>query len=125
MWNNLTGVGEFLPVQLIYGGKTSLRHAQYSFPSDWHITHSVNHWSNEDTMLLYIKEVIVPYVDRVRYDMNVDESQAALAIFDHFKGQLTEKVVQLLEEHNIQSVLVPASCTDRLQPLNISVNKSA
>ena len=76
-------------------------------------------------MLMYIEEIIIPYVDRAREYLNVDESQAALAIFDHFKGQLTENVVQLLEEHNIQSVLVPASCTDRLQPLDISVNKSA
>ena len=120
-----TLLGEFLPVQLIYGGKTSRCHAQYSFPSDWHVTHSENHWSSEKTMLAYIKEIIVPYVDRIRDQLNVDESQAALAIFDHFKGQLTENVVQLLEEHNIQSVLVPASCTDRLQPLDISVNKSA
>ena len=38
---------------------------------------------------------------------------------------MIENVVQLLEEYNIQSVLVPASCTDCLQPLDISVNKSA
>ncbi len=30
-----------------------------------------------------------------------------------------------MEKHNIQSVLVPANCTDRLQPLDISVNKAA
>ena len=30
-----------------------------------------------------------------------------------------------LEKNNIQSVLIPATCTDRLQPLDISVNKSA
>ena len=76
-------------------------------------------------MLGYIEEVIVPFVDSVRDRLNVDQSQAALAIFDHFKGQLTDIVVQLLETFNIQSVLVPASCTDRLQPLDISVNKSA
>ena len=120
-----TILGDFLPIQLIYAGKTSRCHAQYSFPSDWHITHSDNHWSNEKTMLGYIEEVIVPFVDSVRDRLNVDQSQAALAIFDHFKGQLTDNVVQLLETFNIQSVLVPASCTDRLQPLDISVNKSA
>jgi hypothetical protein len=51
--------------------------------------------------------------------------QAALAILDHFQGQLSEEVAMLLEEHNIQSVLVPPSCTDRLQLLDISVNKAA
>lgn len=53
------------------------------------------------------------------------KNQAALAIFDHFKGQLTPKRTDCLENHNIQSVFVPACCTDRLQTLDISVNKSA
>ena len=120
-----TILGDFLPIQLIYGRKTTRCHAQYCFPDDWHITHSDNHWSNEKTMLGYIKEIIVPFVASVRDRLNVDHSQAALAIFDCFKGQLTENVIQLLEDYNIQSVIVPASCTDRLQPMDISVNKSA
>ena len=57
--------------------------------------------------------------------LGLDENQAALTIYDHFKGQLTERVTKLLEKHNIQTVLVPKACTDRLQPLDISVNKSA
>ena len=48
-----------------------------------------------------------------------------MAIFDHFRRQLTPKVTECLEKYNIHSVLVPASCTDRLQPLDISVNKAA
>ena len=76
-------------------------------------------------MLAYIQEIICPYVSQVRDRINVNEEQSALVIFDHFKSQVTDKVLQLLEAHNIQSVLVPASCTDRLQPLDISVNKSA
>ena len=53
------------------------------------------------------------------------QEQAALAIFDHFKGQLTDNVVALLEKHNIQSVIVPPNCTDRLQPLDLTVNRVA
>ena len=33
--------------------------------------------------------------------------------------------IELFEENNIDIVLVPANCTDRLQPLDISVNKAA
>ena len=120
-----TLIGEFMPFQLIYGGKTDRCHPRYPFPPDWHITHSENHWSNEQTMLNYIDKIIVPFVERVREDLGLDKQQAALAIFDHFKGQLSDSITQILEKHNIQSVLVPACCTDRLQPLDISVNKSA
>ena len=51
-------------------------------------------------MLAYIDKVIVPFVDRVREDLGVGEEQAALAIFDQFKGQTTPKVMEALEKHN-------------------------
>ena len=115
---------EFLPIQLVYGGETDRCHPNYQFPLDWDITHSDNHWSNELTMLPYIEMVIVPYVTRVRRELEKEE-QAALAIFDCFKGQVTQRITDALEDHNIHSVIVPAGCTDRLQPLDLSVNKSA
>ena len=49
----------------------------------------------------------------------------ALAIFDCFSGQTTEEIKDLLESNHIFCVFVPAQCTDRLQPLDISVNKAA
>lgn len=117
-------LGEFLPIQLIYGGKTRRCLPPFPFPRDWHITQSPNHWANEMTMIDYIKEVIVPFVDRVRSDLG-SESQPALVIFDHFRGQLTGSIATLLEDNNIHSVLVPASCTDKLQPLDLTVNRAA
>jgi hypothetical protein len=44
-----TLAGEFLPLQLIYQGKTKASLPPYKFPSDWHVTFTPNHWSNEDT----------------------------------------------------------------------------
>ena len=120
-----TLIGDFLPMQIIYGGKTNRCHPSIPFPDDWDIAHNEKHWSNEATMLQYIENVIVPFVTRVRDDLGCNKEQAALAIFDHFKGQLTDKVMQLLEKHNIQSVLVPPNCTDKLQPLDLTVNKVA
>lgn len=46
-------------------------------------------------------------------------------IYDRFKGQCTTGVLELLENNNIDVVLIPANCTDRLQPLDVSVNKAA
>ena len=73
-----TMLGEFLPLQLIYKGKTNRCHPKFSFPLDWHITHSPNHWSNESTMLDYIKHIIVPYLWKTRE--NVGEDKTALVI---------------------------------------------
>jgi len=48
----------------------------------------------------------------------------ALVMFDHFKAQLTAHVLDILDHHNILVIDIPANCTDRLQPLDVSVNKS-
>ena len=86
--------------------------------------HQTGRYHTEQTTSLS-EESMLSYIDNVREDLAVGKDQAALAIFDHFKGQLTPKVTQCLEKNNIQSVLVPRCCTDRLQPLDISVNKAA
>ena len=53
--------GDFLPPQLIYQGKTERCLPHYSFPNDWHVTSTLNHWSNEDTTRDYIEKIILPY----------------------------------------------------------------
>ena len=78
--------GEFLPSQLIYGGKIKQCYPRYTFPADWVISHCAYHWSNEVTMLEYIREVIVPFVGAVRQQLGLPDDQPAAAIFDHLKG---------------------------------------
>ena len=116
-----TILGDFLPLQLIYKGTTSRCHPRFKFPAGWNVTHSKNHWSTEKTMIEYINNIIVPYVDANRNDDNT----AALVIMDNFKSQVTPSVLSLLEDNNILVCLLPANTTDRLQPLDISVNKPA
>ena len=48
----------------------------------------------------------------------------ALCIFDVFRAQMGEDFLDFLSENNIKVVYVPACCTDRLQPLNVSVQKA-
>ena len=116
-------LGEFLPLQLIYKGKSSRCHPRYEFPSDWNITHSPKYWSTEDTTLQYIDNIILPYVAKVRDDVGADT--AALVIMDNFKGQTTQQVIQRLDDNNILVSWLPPNTTDRLQPMDVSVNKPA
>lgn len=112
-------LGDFLPLQIIYKGKTTRCHPSYDFPSDWNITHSPNHWSTEETMLEYIFEIIIPYVEAVRHD--IGHESAALVILDNFKGHCHE----FLGCPNIHTCPLPANTTDMLQPMDIAVNKLA
>ena len=50
--------GAFLPLQVIYKGTTQRCHPKHKFPPGWHITHSKNHWSNENTMIEYIEKTV-------------------------------------------------------------------
>ena len=113
------------PMQLVYQGKTEKCHLTFQFPCDWHITHSPNHWCNEGTMKDYIRKMLVPYVDAKRQELKLRCDQRALVIYDKFKAQCTQDIFDMLQKNNIDIVTIPANCTDRLQPLDISVNKAA
>lgn len=118
-----TMTGEYLPPQVIYKGKTVRCHPKVAAPKGWDIWHSDNHWSNEETMKRYIEKIIVPFIVQKKQSLNLPTSQPALAIFDCFRGQTTPNILSLLEKNNIVVVQVPANCTDKLQPMDISINK--
>ena len=70
-------------------------------------------------MLQYVDHVIVPYVNN-----NIESpEQKAITIFDVFQAQRCQSVLDKLADNNIQVVFVPACCTDKLQPLDLTVNK--
>ena len=58
--------GEFLPPQIIYGGKTPKCLPSAPFPSSWDIIFTENHWANEKTTESYIKNILVPFLSRHR-----------------------------------------------------------
>ena len=118
--------GDFLPIQLIFQGTTQkCLPNSVNFPDGWHLTYTNNHWSNESTMIDYIKCIILPYVKETRETLCLASSHPALVLFDCFKGQCQESVFNLLDENNIFYILIPPNTTDRLQPLDLSVNKPA
>ena len=62
---------DFLPKQLIYQGKTKRSQPTYPFPREFHVTQTENRWANENTSLDLIKEVLVPYVRKVRKKLSL------------------------------------------------------
>lgn len=100
--------GEFLPMQIIYGGKTTASQPRgFKFPKGLCLSQNPKRWSNEQETLKLIEEVINPYVIRKGGELKLSETQKALLIWDVFKGQMTETVKQKLTSHNIELVAVP------------------
>ena len=76
-------------------------------------------------MIQYTEEIIVPYVNAVRDLLNDNKAAVVIIIMDNFKSQATNSVLSFLEANDIHVCLLPSNTTDRLQPMNLSVNKPA
>ena len=70
-------------------------------------------------MKRYVENIVVPFLSQQREALGLPKSHPALVIYDCFRGQTKS----LLEEHNIITIEIPANCTDKLQPMDISLNK--
>jgi len=115
--------GDFLPIQLVYEDKMTHCIPRVNFPSNWDVTYTENHWCNESAMKEYIYMIILPYVKSKREELMLCADYPAVVLFDNFKGQCTTELLTILD-NNINIVLIPANCTSRLRPLDISVNKA-
>ena len=68
--------GLFLPMQLIYQGKTNRCHpVGIDFPEGFNITHSKNHWSNEDKVIELLEEIIFAYAESKRDELGLEQDQ--------------------------------------------------
>ena len=76
-------------------------------------------------MTQHVEMIIVLYINNKRKELKLSHDRPALLIFDNFKAQTTSSLLKLLDSHNVNVVLLPANCTNRLQPLNLSINKPA
>ena len=116
---SITLTGEFLPIQLIYGGKTTKCIPAVSFPSDFVISVNKKHYSNEKEALNMLENIIIPYVEQQRVSLNLAFDHPALIIMDVFKSQMTCAVRELLNENHILLEKVPANLTYLFQPLDV------
>ena len=115
--------GEFLPLQIIYQGKTKASLPRnFSFPKGFCLSQNPKHYSNETES---IDSVISPYVVSKRKELGLPPSQKAVLIWDVFRGQKTEKVSSKLSSLNIEAISVPANMTHFFQPLDLTVNGQA
>ena len=116
--------GRFLPPQLIYKGKTARSIPKIVFPKGFSLSANEKHHSNTQESIKLLEEVIVPYVQEERKFFLKDD-QKALIIWDVFRGQKTDEVINFMEENNLTTEYVPNNLTAHYQPLDCTTNKWA
>ena len=89
------------------------------------MTHSVNHWSNEEKAIKLMEKVFLPQVRNKKEELDLHLTKKWLLIADVFKGQWADKLKKsLIEKHHGKMVPVPHNMTNYFQPLDLTVNQS-
>ena len=120
----ITPLGDFLAPQLTCQGTTTKCLPNVRFLHGFDITCTENHWLNDSTMEHYLDKILLSYINTTRAKCKMDATQSGLVLFDTFRGHCTERILSKLEENNVCVLIIPANCTDCLQPLDLSVNKA-
>ena len=121
---SITMENKFLPMQLIYKGKTSQSLPKIQFPNGFSLSANLKQYSNEMESLKFLKVFILPYVKTERERLGL-ETQPALLIYDVLQGQTTDKFLDVLKDNNILSTKIPPNMTHVFQLLDLTVNKFA
>jgi hypothetical protein len=123
--------GVLLPPQLIFEGKTTECHAAHTDETaryKFHLTHSENHWSSDETMEQYFKFIILPYIEDVLKQKNLSSSTSkAIVMLDcwskHVKQDFRD-MVRRVSQGRILLVYIPPRCTSKLQVADVALNYS-
>ena len=111
----ITLLNHFLPIQLIYGGKTSQSLPKIKFPQSFSLSVNEKHFSNTSESIKLVDEIIIPYIETERHRLD-RENQSALLIIDVFREQVTQPVLDMLNNNNIFLVPLPPNMTHLYQP---------
>ena len=83
----VTASGLFLPIQLIYSGKTKRSLPKFGFPKCFNVTFAPNHWSNYEKCVSLFKKIIFPYLKSKKEELGYPKEQYSLIVMDTFKVQ--------------------------------------
>ena len=121
----ITASGSFLPIQLIYSGKTKRSLPKFDFPKCFDVTFTPNHWSNYEKCVSLFKKIIFPYLKSKKEELGYPKEQYSLIVMDTFKGQDNADIKKLCLKNDCELVIVPYNLTNKFQPLDISINQRA
>jgi hypothetical protein len=103
--------GKVLPPLFVKAGKTQVCIDNMELDKNICVTNSVSGWVDEDVMLYFIDNIILPYLG---------EREGHL-ILDCFAAHISQTVKQHCKDNNINLIFVPANMTWKRQPLDTHI----
>ena len=88
----ITMSGSFLPMQLIYKVTTNRCLTKgVDFPTDFDVTYTANHWSNESKAIQHLEKIVFLYVEKKRAESSFG-SKGNAHILMSLKGTLQRRL---------------------------------
>ena len=87
-----------------------------NFPSGVIVRANPSGWMNEEEMIYWVENVWVKRAPR--------SNPRSLLVLDSFKAHLVDPVKRRFDEKRTNLAVIPGGLTKRLQPLDVSTNKS-
>ena len=120
--------GDLLPLQLIFEGSTLRCEPKSTRASDdahVHLTHSINHWSSQETMRQWVEQLLMPYCDRRILEHNLPHESHIVLVLDVWSVHKSEEFRGYMRERHprIHLVFVPANCTSKLQVADVVLQR--
>jgi hypothetical protein len=120
--------GNFLPLQLIFQGKTPRclpAATAASIAAEAHLTQTENHWSSQKTMQDYVEKVIMPYANKQIEAHRLNSDSKLILVLDVWAVHKSVEFRQFLRTHHprIHLVFVPANCTSKLQVADVALQR--
>ena len=75
---------------------------------------NANAYANAENFLHYIEEQLIPVLG----------NQPALLTVNPFAAHKTQEVLDTFQANDITVSLIPSGCTELVQPLDVSINRS-
>jgi hypothetical protein len=119
--------GVLLPLQVVFQGKTGQvlpKNAATVIAASegWHLTHSANHWSTQETMRNFVQKVLHPYFEGKCFDLGLNLlTQRMIWLIDYWLVHISAEFRGFMKENfpHILLLFVPANCTFKLQVMDV------
>lgn len=85
-----------------------------------------NHWSDKESMKEYFHNVLSPYFNRKRKELQLRSDHPCIVILDCWSVHKSEAFLTFVERSFpwLHVLFVPACCTGKFQPCDLSLQKA-